>query len=119
MNPDPWPACCWTGGRPPNKLPSGLTTRLTVSIRTTAGPRDPLPNITFLPGCNGAERGHDFRRGSAGGFSRPTRSRQEVPQPLRLGRGQIPRSSEILCRERWVAGAMDIRDLDRVSLKTD
>ena len=51
MNPDPWPACCWIGALPPKRLPSGFTTRFTVSIRTTEGPtRSTASTMMFFPG---------------------------------------------------------------------
>ena len=58
MKPEPCPCCCCTEGPLPKRPPIGLTTRRTVSMRTTAGPTLSTAFTTkLLPPGSGAAAG--------------------------------------------------------------
>ena len=85
MKPDPWPCCCWMAGPRPKIPPRGLMVRLTVSMRTTAGPAfSTASTITELLGCRDGAGAASVIRGCSGGC-RPGReilvAVQEVSRP--------------------------------------
>ena len=83
MKPEPWP-CCWRiPGPRPKGPPTGLIVRLTVSIRTTAGPAFSTAATIGLPlGWSGAGEGASLRRTSSRRGALPGKGRAPE-QPTR------------------------------------